>query len=117
MGKEETKGAGSDEMSKVKTLLSQKILDPYAPIIGHLHNNRCEKCGTTENLYVHLRDGDIKNRSLDNLTLLCYKCKLEADRLIFRSILYDMLGTIYQEKEKEILPPKARVPASSERKG
>jgi len=104
METEKVKGVRADEVARVKTLSSQKILDPYTPIIDSLHNHRCEVCGTTEDLYIHLRDGDVRNRSLDNLTLLCYKCKLEADRKIFRSILYDVLGAIVQEKEKEIVP-------------
>lgn len=104
METEKVGDAKTDELPRVKTLSSQKILDPYTPIIASLHKNRCEKCGSTENLYIHLRDGDIRNRDLDNLTLLCYKCKLEADRKIFRSILYDVLGAIYQEKEEEIVP-------------
>lgn len=104
MDTEEVKGERSAALTRVKTLSSQRILDPYTPIIDSLHHHRCEVCGTTEDLYIHLKDGDIRNRDLDNLTLLCYKCKLEADRKIFRSILYDVLGTIFQEKEKEIAP-------------
>ena len=104
METEKVEGAKTDELTRVKTLSSQRILDPYTPIIDSLHKHQCEKCGSTENLYIHLRDGDVQNTSLDNLTLLCYKCKLEADRKIFRSILYDVLGAIFQEKEKEIVP-------------
>jgi len=115
MGKEEVKGARNGEGSRVKTLSSQKILDPYTPIIDTLHKHRCEACGSAENLYIHLRDGDIRNRSLDNLTLLCYKCKLEADRKIFRSILYDVLGAIYQEVEKEVPLLRARTPERTEK--
>ena len=114
---EVVKDAKNDELTRVKTLSSQRILDPFTPIVDSLLNHQCEVCGSTENLYIHLRDGDIRNSSLDNLTLLCYKCKLKEDRKIFRSILYDVLGTIYQKKEKEIVPSLlARERKSSEEK-
>ena len=100
MEKEAAQNEKSGVVPEVKVLSSQKILDPYAPIIAGLHKNRCEKCGSTGNLYVHLRDGDIRNRRLENLTLLCHKCKVEEDKKIFRAIMYDLVGTIYQEAEK-----------------
>lgn len=103
MGKEGVQEEMSRSAPEVKVLSSQKILDPYAPIIAGLHKNRCEKCGSTGSLYVHLRDGDIRNRRLENLTLLCHKCKVEEDKKIFRAIMYDLVGTIYQGVEKGII--------------
>ena len=104
MSDHETKGNEKNVPTNVKVLSSQKVLDPYSPIVAGLHKNRCEKCGSTESLYVHLKDGDVRNRRLDNLTILCHKCKLEEDRRIFRSILYDIVGAMYLEKEKEAVP-------------
>lgn len=104
MNGHESRTKESNEAVSVKVLSSQKVLDPYSPIVASIHKNRCEKCGSTENLYVHLKDGDVRNRRLDNLTLLCHKCKIDEDRRIFRSILYDIVGSMYLDKEKDIAP-------------
>ena len=59
---------------------------------------------------MHLRDGDIRNRRIENLTLLCHKCKVEEDRRIFRAIMFDLLGAIYQAAEKQAALPSLEQP-------
>lgn len=48
--------------------------------------DRCERCGTTENLHAHHRDHDITNNAPANISTLCATCHIQGHWREFRQV-------------------------------
>ncbi len=44
--------------------------------------DRCEVCGSTQNVDIHHKDGDWHNNALDNLIALCRSCHMKEHRSV-----------------------------------
>ena len=77
-----------------------ETLDPkISQRIKKQNGNKCEICGTDENLEVHHKDRNTKNNNIENLNVFCDKHHKFIEKEIKRlqGIKKDSLGTNYKE--------------------